>query len=611
MPSATMIASRDAGDPRIGPSAACSGARAVALFARRRAPDRAAHLARGGALAHDLPAPRRPRRTRAACCGCCRSQCSPSGARSRSAGRRCPTRPGTTRTARSSTSSSRWSACGSPGGRASSRSGSRCFSARSPVWALLGKVVPTLPGGYRRDRGSRSRGCAVRSGSGTSSRSLGDFALPLALWIAARRSHRGHAAGVRLARRAAAHLVARRVGGGRAGRRRVVRVLRRADRGVARWSRPGCLRRSSSGSRSPCPASRATARALHTRRHDGLDLRDRARGGPARDRRAHTAAAPAPGAAFAGRCSPLGARRRCPGDRGRRAEGGAAWREFTSSTEVGNGAGRFGSAGSNFRWVWWQQAWHGFTHHQVEGTGAGSFQLTNLLYRTSSVDVTTEPHDLPVQFLSETGIVGARAARARALRPAPRLAAPARPRARARADPAGVSPALARRHRLGLRRRLGPGVSRRGRARGTAARRAARVGVRGPRRSGAALAAFGVLLMPWLGHRWAVRRRTRSRKPADAVTLARRARAVDPLLVEPFFTLAVAAERAGAEEPRVLVLPRGDAASAGESRDMAVGRPLRLGVGCTRQAYDNLVHFNGARPVRRGCRGRDRLQRRR
>ena len=56
--------------------------------------------------------------------------------------------------------------------------------------------------------------------------------------------------------------------------------------------------------------------------------------------------------------------------------------------------------------MWWKQAWSGWEDHPVAGTGAGSFNFTNLRYRTTSVDSTTEPHSLPVQFLSETGVVG-------------------------------------------------------------------------------------------------------------------------------------------------------------------------------------------------------------
>src|SRR5206468_12302229 len=82
--------------------------------------------------------------------------------------------------------------------------------------------------------------------------------------------------------------------------------------------------------------------------------------------------------------------------------------EFKSpaAPEVSNSKSRFVEAGSNHRWVWWKEAGHAFKSHPVDGTGAGSFRFTNLRYRGSSVDVTTEPHSLPVQFLTETGAVG-------------------------------------------------------------------------------------------------------------------------------------------------------------------------------------------------------------
>src|SRR5581483_11373230 len=76
------------------------------------------------------------------------------------------------------------------------------------------------------------------------------------------------------------------------------------------------------------------------------------------------------------------------------------------SGTVGNGGGRFASTSSNFRFTWWKEAWHGFTHHVLAGTGAGSFNLLNLLYRKSYLDFTIEPHDLPLQFLAELGVVG-------------------------------------------------------------------------------------------------------------------------------------------------------------------------------------------------------------
>ncbi len=84
------------------------------------------------------------------------------------------------------------------------------------------------------------------------------------------------------------------------------------------------------------------------------------------------------------------------------------WDSFTSSSnvELTNSPSRLTEAGSNFRWVWWTEAWRGFVHNPVKGTGAGTFQLTNERYRASNLDEPLEPHDVGVQFLSETGIVG-------------------------------------------------------------------------------------------------------------------------------------------------------------------------------------------------------------
>jgi O-Antigen ligase/Tetratricopeptide repeat len=85
---------------------------------------------------------------------------------------------------------------------------------------------------------------------------------------------------------------------------------------------------------------------------------------------------------------------------------GRIWHEFTNpgNTQVVNTTTRLGSAKSD-RWVWWQEAWHGFTRHPGGGTGAGTFQQTNQMLRRAPV-VVDEPHNVPLQFLTETGIVG-------------------------------------------------------------------------------------------------------------------------------------------------------------------------------------------------------------
>jgi O-antigen ligase/polysaccharide polymerase Wzy-like membrane protein len=87
---------------------------------------------------------------------------------------------------------------------------------------------------------------------------------------------------------------------------------------------------------------------------------------------------------------------------------GRIWSEFTNpvSSQITNGPGHLATASSSNRWRWWQEAWDAFTRHPGGGTGAATFQLTDELLRSSSVVVADEPHNTPLQFLSETGIVG-------------------------------------------------------------------------------------------------------------------------------------------------------------------------------------------------------------
>jgi len=83
------------------------------------------------------------------------------------------------------------------------------------------------------------------------------------------------------------------------------------------------------------------------------------------------------------------------------------WHEFSNkvSAQVPNESGRLISTSSSNRWRWWTEAWHGFTDKPLQGTGAGTFELLDRIERTTPL-ATTEPHSVPLQFLSETGIVG-------------------------------------------------------------------------------------------------------------------------------------------------------------------------------------------------------------
>jgi hypothetical protein len=67
---------------------------------------------------------------------------------------------------------------------------------------------------------------------------------------------------------------------------------------------------------------------------------------------------------------------------------------------------RLVSTNSANRWVWWQEALGAFSDRPVKGWGAGSFPLTHRLYRKNELPV-SQPHSVPLQFLAETGAVGA------------------------------------------------------------------------------------------------------------------------------------------------------------------------------------------------------------
>jgi len=63
------------------------------------------------------------------------------------------------------------------------------------------------------------------------------------------------------------------------------------------------------------------------------------------------------------------------------------------------------NASSSSRWLWWKEAWHAWHAQPWHGTGAGTFELVHRLLRTNNI-VVTEPHNVPLQFLAETGLVG-------------------------------------------------------------------------------------------------------------------------------------------------------------------------------------------------------------
>jgi len=208
------------------------------------------------------------------------------------------------------------------------------------------------------------------------------------------------------------------------------------------------------------------------------------------------------------------------------------------SGTVSNGGGRLASTSSNFRFTWWSQAWRGFEHHVLLGTGAGSFGLVNQLYRTTYLDSTIEPHNLPLQLLSELGIVGlALLALAVAMLVRPSLHRRGHELALALLLPAFLVHALVDVDWDFLAVAV-PAFVAAGALAGRPAARRASVFELMPA-VGVALLLFAALLLPWLANRWVDDAYGASAK--RSVVLARRAHSADPLLLDPYWLQALAA----------------------------------------------------------------------
>jgi hypothetical protein len=80
---------------------------------------------------------------------------------------------------------------------------------------------------------------------------------------------------------------------------------------------------------------------------------------------------------------------------------------FASVDEVApvSGADRLLSVSSSNRTGWWAEAVGAWADHPFQGTGPSSFGTVRKHYRQDTTEV-TQPHSLPLQVLSETGVVG-------------------------------------------------------------------------------------------------------------------------------------------------------------------------------------------------------------
>jgi tetratricopeptide (TPR) repeat protein len=83
------------------------------------------------------------------------------------------------------------------------------------------------------------------------------------------------------------------------------------------------------------------------------------------------------------------------------------WHGFATTEQITQASGRLSSANSSNRWRWWQESWDAFSQHSLGGSGAGTFELEHRLVRGARFsEPTIEPHSIALQALGETGIVG-------------------------------------------------------------------------------------------------------------------------------------------------------------------------------------------------------------
>jgi tetratricopeptide (TPR) repeat protein len=82
------------------------------------------------------------------------------------------------------------------------------------------------------------------------------------------------------------------------------------------------------------------------------------------------------------------------------------FREFTNPVSTaGSAPERLGSFSSNSRWTWWKEAWQLFEEKPLHGTGAATFAVARRPIRENTT-FALEPHNIGLQFLAETGLVG-------------------------------------------------------------------------------------------------------------------------------------------------------------------------------------------------------------
>lgn len=230
-----------------------------------------------------------------------------------------------------------------------------------------------------------------------------------------------------------------------------------------------------------------------------------------------------------------------------------------SGGECANAPGRFTDLCDNNRLAWWDDAWEVFVGHPVGGAGALTYEIARKRVRDDGTPV-LQPHSVPLQFLADTGLVGFLLAGAAvlglvggAITALRRLDGPERDAAVALvALPAAYLVHALVDYPLDFIAVTGPAIAVLGAllaAGRPAARPTARL-VRVGAAAATALAVIAVLVTPWLAQRDVDRaiRLLNDRRLEEAADAADRARALDPLSLDPVFAAALVAEARGEDD---------------------------------------------------------------
>lgn len=227
-----------------------------------------------------------------------------------------------------------------------------------------------------------------------------------------------------------------------------------------------------------------------------------------------------------------------------------------SGGECVNTPGRFLEGCANNRLTWWGEALDVFADHPAGGTGASTFEIARRRVRDDATAV-SQPHSVPLQLLSDTGLVGFLLGVALAGGIAVGAASTLRRLAGSERDAATALVALPAAYAvhalvdfdLDFLAVTAPTLFAGGvllaAGRQAVVHRGGRVGAAAATVS--AVAVLAVLVAPWLAER-DVDRATRAVDAGrldDAADLAERARSLNPLSLEPLYAAALVAEQRG------------------------------------------------------------------